>query len=180
MIRRPPRSTLFPYTTLFRSSSSAASSRRRIPARPRDRSRRRDRSSGGCRRCGDCCSDPLLCHCMPLPVAPCQILEIDETRALHGLFPERNVRQGGRTARGKLTKSIPNILRSEPEHFQEGAHLLKFAERALSAFLCLRIVGHKGHAESRARPCDGAMNPNCSFICHVLSSILLGGLPFHF
>src|SRR5438876_676727 len=83
-------------------------------------------------------------------------------------------------SRGKLTKSIPNILRSEPEHFQEGAHLLKFAERALSAFLCLRIVGHKGHAESRARPCDGAMNPNCSFICHVLSSILLGGLPFHF
>src|SRR2546425_9602675 len=31
MIRRPPRSTLFPYTTLFRSSSHAA----RSPARPR-------------------------------------------------------------------------------------------------------------------------------------------------
>src|SRR3712207_7345360 len=28
MIRRPPRSTLFPYTTLFRSSSSASSHRR--------------------------------------------------------------------------------------------------------------------------------------------------------
>src|SRR3712207_7908159 len=28
MIRRPPRSTLFPYTTLFRSGSSSASARR--------------------------------------------------------------------------------------------------------------------------------------------------------
>src|SRR2546430_3800976 len=31
MIRRPPRSTLFPYTTLFRSSSSAFSSERSSP-----------------------------------------------------------------------------------------------------------------------------------------------------
>src|SRR5690349_22506583 len=56
MIRRPPRSTLFPYTTLFRSSSS------RLPTRlPRARLRstrsdscprgsRRDRSAR--RRCG--------------------------------------------------------------------------------------------------------------------------------
>src|SRR5260370_28215303 len=34
MIRRPPRSTLFPYTTLFRS----------VPARPRHRHRSADRS----------------------------------------------------------------------------------------------------------------------------------------
>src|SRR6266571_2479758 len=36
MIRRPPRSTLFPYTTLFRSSSSLARCRRRAsgPRRP--------------------------------------------------------------------------------------------------------------------------------------------------
>src|SRR2546425_4109160 len=33
MIRRPPRSTLFPYTTLFRSFRR----RRRVPPRPRDR-----------------------------------------------------------------------------------------------------------------------------------------------
>src|SRR3712207_9300317 len=40
MIRRPPRSTLFPYTTLFRSSSRRA--RRRPPAaRPRSRLGRR-------------------------------------------------------------------------------------------------------------------------------------------
>src|SRR3712207_7984110 len=36
MIRRPPRSTLFPYTTLFRSSSCRA---RRSATRPRSRSR---------------------------------------------------------------------------------------------------------------------------------------------
>src|SRR2546422_3159942 len=39
MIRRPPRSTLFPYTTLFRSKR---------PGRPsRDRARPRDRATGG-------------------------------------------------------------------------------------------------------------------------------------
>src|SRR3712207_7447165 len=31
MIRRPPRSTLFPYTTLFRSSVSALSAKRHMP-----------------------------------------------------------------------------------------------------------------------------------------------------
>src|SRR3712207_8067304 len=36
MIRRPPRSTLFPYTTLFRSSDGhAADPQRRLPARRR-------------------------------------------------------------------------------------------------------------------------------------------------
>src|SRR5688572_31627804 len=39
MIRRPPRSTLFPYTTLFRSHRQAREARRRLPraARPRGR-----------------------------------------------------------------------------------------------------------------------------------------------
>src|SRR3712207_7460118 len=46
MIRRPPRSTLFPYTTLFRSNSSSGcsassgSNRRRRPKRPQPRARR--------------------------------------------------------------------------------------------------------------------------------------------
>src|SRR5947208_8889349 len=42
MIRRPPRSTLFPYTTLFRSSTAArrARVRRGSTASPVDRSRR--------------------------------------------------------------------------------------------------------------------------------------------
>src|SRR3989442_8796348 len=35
MIRRPPRSTLFPYTTLFRSRTSSSGSGRRDPARTR-------------------------------------------------------------------------------------------------------------------------------------------------
>src|SRR5256885_4887931 len=37
MIRRPPRSTLFPYTTLFRSRRPRRRSRRRPRARPRPR-----------------------------------------------------------------------------------------------------------------------------------------------
>src|SRR5205809_4767712 len=54
MIRRPPRSTLFPYTTLFRSHEATRRSHRsRLPVdhRPvaaRDRRRRR-----GCARAGD-------------------------------------------------------------------------------------------------------------------------------
>src|SRR2546426_8481614 len=47
MIRRPPRSTLFPYTTLFRSTRHGPAGRRSIPRsrgpRPRRRSRRRRR-----------------------------------------------------------------------------------------------------------------------------------------
>src|SRR3712207_9496027 len=38
MIRRPPRSTLFPYTTLFRSRSPCRSGRRRRPGAARSRS----------------------------------------------------------------------------------------------------------------------------------------------
>src|SRR5437588_8145347 len=44
MIRRPPRSTLFPYTTLFRSPDRRpAGRRRRCRRRVRDRRRRRER-----------------------------------------------------------------------------------------------------------------------------------------
>src|SRR3712207_7303737 len=39
MIRRPPRSTLFPYTTLFRSRPAPDRDRRRRPQRPADAGR---------------------------------------------------------------------------------------------------------------------------------------------
>src|SRR5436853_2205765 len=48
MIRRPPRSTLFPYTTLFRSSSCATSSRRRRTTRHSGTSG--TRTTAACRR----------------------------------------------------------------------------------------------------------------------------------
>src|SRR2546427_8219982 len=38
MIRRPPRSTLFPYTTLFRSCPNALTSTKRRPSQPRSES----------------------------------------------------------------------------------------------------------------------------------------------
>src|SRR2546422_8054976 len=41
MIRRPPRSTLFPYTTLFRSAADPADHRRRVRGGADDRSARR-------------------------------------------------------------------------------------------------------------------------------------------
>src|SRR3712207_7766880 len=47
MIRRPPRSTLFPYTTLFRSRGTTRAPRRR---RPPSATARRDR----CGRCPPC------------------------------------------------------------------------------------------------------------------------------
>src|SRR5205814_10710314 len=40
MVRRPPRSTLFPYTTLFRSRPAARSELRRVPDRPHTRGAR--------------------------------------------------------------------------------------------------------------------------------------------
>src|SRR5690349_22391373 len=42
LIRRPPRSTLFPYTTLFRSRGGAPRDARRVPQRLRGRGRRGD------------------------------------------------------------------------------------------------------------------------------------------
>src|SRR5213078_2474899 len=54
-------------------------------------------------------------------------------------------------------------------------------ERALAGdggLFSFSAVGHKGNAESHAGAADGAMNANCSFICHVSSSPL-GCLPFH-
>src|SRR5256885_10010231 len=62
MIRRPPRSTLFPYTTLFRSVHAGGGLRRRrgVPVhrfrRPR-RNRRRDRARDGRERRSDRCRD---------------------------------------------------------------------------------------------------------------------------
>src|SRR2546422_6926855 len=50
MIRRPPRSTLFPYTTLFRSRGGLR--QRRDRARPRRRPRNAARSRGGDRAGG--------------------------------------------------------------------------------------------------------------------------------
>src|SRR6476660_10253830 len=46
MIRRPPRSTLFLYTTLFRSPARATATRGRTRARCRPKSRRRARAPG--------------------------------------------------------------------------------------------------------------------------------------
>src|SRR3712207_8978949 len=48
MIRRPPRSTLFPYTTLFRSAAGPGGTARRATADDRPRhARLRDRAGGG-------------------------------------------------------------------------------------------------------------------------------------
>src|SRR2546421_9304858 len=54
MIRRPPRSTLFPYTTLFRSAEVPARARRRHGRAPGARAHRpRDRVDGGSGRARD-------------------------------------------------------------------------------------------------------------------------------
>src|SRR3712207_7103455 len=53
MIRRPPRSTLFPYTTLFRSRATARGPRRRPRARAPEHGapRRRRAAPAGAHRC---------------------------------------------------------------------------------------------------------------------------------
>src|SRR3989442_6829171 len=110
---------------------------------------------------------------MPLAIAPCQIDEIAETSALYCFVRERNVRHGSRAARGQLTKSVLDELRAEPEHLQKSAYLLKLVERALAGdggLFSLPTIGHKRHTEGRSSAADGAMNANCSFVCHVVSS----------
>src|SRR2546422_4199052 len=52
MIRRPPRSTLFPYTTLFRSTRQNDARVSRRPRPPRPRGRRRGRPVGRARARG--------------------------------------------------------------------------------------------------------------------------------
>src|SRR3989475_8001017 len=61
MIRRPPRSTLFPYTTLFRSLGEAAPQVRILPlrGRPSHLYRRRLRHDGG--------GPPPRPHCSAIP-----------------------------------------------------------------------------------------------------------------
>src|SRR3712207_7384678 len=53
MIRRPPRSTLFPYTTLFRSSRRRPAGRPIIPSTPSRRTRRSSLSVAGPRHGAD-------------------------------------------------------------------------------------------------------------------------------
>src|SRR2546422_5790713 len=53
MIRRPPRSTLFPYTTLFRSSVGSATRLPARPAPPMDGAGGRHREDAGPVRAGD-------------------------------------------------------------------------------------------------------------------------------
>src|SRR3712207_8358845 len=60
MIRRPPRSTLFPYTTLFRSKPSAAPWRGRRPGRPPGKVSAGGRRRGPGDRAGSCRSGRLL------------------------------------------------------------------------------------------------------------------------
>src|SRR2546425_5027363 len=47
MIRRPPRSTLFPYTTLFRSALAQRAARGRVGGVARQRPAARERGGGG-------------------------------------------------------------------------------------------------------------------------------------
>src|SRR5260370_30735268 len=56
MIRRPPRSTLFPYTTLFRSAPAARSRIRSAPAR---------RPSSKPEHCGFSSTAGAVCSCAP-------------------------------------------------------------------------------------------------------------------
>src|SRR3712207_8867702 len=65
MIRRPPRSTLFPYTTLFRSEPSSSRRRREEPS-----SSRRRREEPSSRRLREKGSSPGFATCTEEPFSP--------------------------------------------------------------------------------------------------------------
>src|SRR5258705_12697706 len=72
MIRRPPRSTLFPYTTLFRSRDRSGLDERQVGLQPsetlRGRRRGRGRRLGWLRRGGDPLADIVLVTQFPGPL----------------------------------------------------------------------------------------------------------------
>src|SRR5215216_1208086 len=88
MIRRPPRSTLFPYTTLFRSRRSSALRPRGRRPRARGRSARRDRKSTRLNSSHQIISYAVFClkkkKNLPLggEVAPGQSAHVDDHCAL--------------------------------------------------------------------------------------------------
>src|SRR5258706_7776548 len=89
MIRRPPRSTLFPYTTLFRSSPSATPARcrpRRTPPTPTPPSRR----SAGRRR-----SEEHTSELQSLTNLVCRLLLEKKKKATH--TPTRRVAEHATT-----------------------------------------------------------------------------------
>src|SRR4029077_7288378 len=74
-------------------------------------------------------------------------------------------------------------FRADTQQLKKSADLLKLMERTLAGdggLFSFSAVRHKRYAESRAGAADGAMNANCTFVCHVVSFSFLGGLPFHF
>src|SRR5687767_15622553 len=71
MIRRPPRSTLFPYTTLFRSSQA---SQEHPPGADQGRACRRDVSRGGRRPCQRGRSEEHTSELQSLAYLVCRLL----------------------------------------------------------------------------------------------------------
>jgi hypothetical protein len=71
-----------------------------------------------------------------------------------------------------LTKSVLDEFRADAQQLEKSADLLKLMERALASdgsLFSFSAVGHKRDTESRAGASDGAMNANCTFVCHVIS-----------
>src|SRR5208282_1716642 len=130
-----------------------------------------DLPSAGFRHCADCCSAQRPFRCMPLAVAPCQIDEISKACALDGLLRKGNVRNGRGAASGELAKSILDELGANAEHFQKGADLLQFVERALASrgSLFTLFIGYESDSKSSACAADRAVNADCAFVCHGVS-----------
>src|SRR5438045_8474065 len=74
MLRLPPRSTLFPYTTLFRSTRRARPSSDRAPRRPCRAGSRRTPRTVRCRRSPTCRSEEHTSELQSLRHLVCRLL----------------------------------------------------------------------------------------------------------
>src|SRR6476619_7208899 len=120
MIRRPPRSTLFPYTTLFRSSSSPARTRRRS-------SWARSRSAG--RR-----SEEHTSELQSLTNLVCRLLLEKKKKIAEGRHHlERERRPIGRADRGK-------VLTEARERGPDSGSLLFFNDTATTEIYTLSLL----------------------------------------
>src|SRR2546430_10737535 len=127
MIRRPPRSTLFPYTTLFRSATKSASAVQRSPV-PSVNSERMPMRSLGCNPCA-------------------RIAAVSSGRMRSGVTSRVCAKSRSEEHTSELQSQSNLVCRLLLEKKKQGRHAI----RQLSEWLRIRRTDRDAHLPSRWR-----------------------------
>src|SRR2546422_10629463 len=108
MIRRPPRSTLFPYTTLFRSPAARPGSSWTIPAtRSAPMSRRDSQSRPSARSISMLSLSVLAAGLLALPAAAYEAVQVSDGGSIKG----KGLYQGGIATKKIIPTKVAETLR---------------------------------------------------------------------